>query len=462
MILTDQTTRLNHRLIIWLLGAGYTLFVIYGSLVPLHFRPIPFQQAILYFRHIPYLSIDINGRADWVANIILFIPLPFLWLSILLPKKRISNTTASSFFVFFSCVVLSISIEFTQIFFPPRTVSLNDIIAEGIGAVIGIACWLSFGRNFLTWLSRVKLFQTPISTAQQLLYLYLIGFLFYNLMPLDLTISIAEIYHKWKDGRIILTPFLFHKQEAPILIYGLLTDTVLWIIPAILAVFSSINAVTAWYRLTFFAALIEFLQIFVFTRVTNVNQIMMASVGAWIGVFLGTKLRHKWGGKTVVEKTKPPRYFLPPTVLLGLGGAIVWTIVIAIIFWYPFNFNTDKHFIHERLVNFIATPLTTYYYSTEYRALTELLHKTLFFIPLGAFLSLTVVNIKERHIKFLLHIFCISIMLLIGISIELGKILLPQKSPEITNSFLMLVGGLVGYFGAKQIYLKVFIGTKQH
>lgn len=197
---------INHKKIILFSGIGYMLFVVYGSLVPLNFHPLPLSKAISSFHNIPYLSLNINSRADWVANILLFIPLSFLWMSILHPKAKILNSTISSILIFLCCLALSITIEFTQMFFPPRTVSINDVLAESIGAVMGILFWLYFGRDFLRWLSEMKLFQTPVSMAHRLLWLYLGGFLFYNLMPFDLTISITEIYHKWKGGRIIIMP----------------------------------------------------------------------------------------------------------------------------------------------------------------------------------------------------------------------------------------------------------------
>ena len=58
----------------------YGAFVIYGSLVPLNFQPRPLAEAIDAFRNIRYLNLDIASRADWVANILLFVPLAFLTL----------------------------------------------------------------------------------------------------------------------------------------------------------------------------------------------------------------------------------------------------------------------------------------------------------------------------------------------------------------------------------------------
>ena len=49
----------------------YSIFVLYGSLVPLNIRPLGMTEALAQFSRIPYLSLDTFARADWVANILL-------------------------------------------------------------------------------------------------------------------------------------------------------------------------------------------------------------------------------------------------------------------------------------------------------------------------------------------------------------------------------------------------------
>jgi len=45
------------------------------------------------------------------------------------------------------CAALSAAIEFTQLWFPPRVSSLNDVLAETIGAVIGATTWVIAGQR---------------------------------------------------------------------------------------------------------------------------------------------------------------------------------------------------------------------------------------------------------------------------------------------------------------------------
>ena len=59
--------------------AAWVAFVIYGSLVPLDYHGIPWDVAVTRFSQIPFLDLGIDSRADWMANLLLFIPLAFFW-----------------------------------------------------------------------------------------------------------------------------------------------------------------------------------------------------------------------------------------------------------------------------------------------------------------------------------------------------------------------------------------------
>ena len=80
------------------LAIAYTLFVIYGSLVPLNFQHHSWQEASEAFRNIRYLNLEIGNRADWVANILLFVPLAFVWLGTLWHSKSISWRVTATLF----------------------------------------------------------------------------------------------------------------------------------------------------------------------------------------------------------------------------------------------------------------------------------------------------------------------------------------------------------------------------
>ena len=444
----------RYRRIIFFAALGYTFFVIYGSLVPLDFRVIPLSEAIIKFQNIRYLSIGAFSRADWVANIILFVPLSFLWMSAAMPRVKIRTAKIAirAIVIFPCCVALSAIIEFSQFYFPPRTVSINDLFAETIGAFVGILIWICWGRAFLRWISDWEMVQTPFSLAQRLLGIYLGGFLFYSLMPFDLTISITEIYHKWKAGRILIAPLSFLGKEPVQMLYECTTEIGLWIPPALLWMFCSIQrAGNIWLKLIGIAVFIEFSQIFVFSRVTDIGDIILASVGSGIGVYCGSILRRKFG----IETAGISNLNLPRISIWAFGIVLIWIFVLVIMFWYPFDFYFEKHFIHDRLFHFAKAPLTTYYYSTEYRAITEVFHKVLFFLPLGISLSVALLHGRGKLPNFILNFLGISIIVITALSLELGQVLLPNKFADISDCFFMLLGGITGFIGTQKIHQKI-------
>src|SRR5262249_17055451 len=60
------------------LTLGYLALVVYGSLVPLHFRFVSPREAIAQYQDAMSSSLDFKSRSDWAANFLLFIPLGFL------------------------------------------------------------------------------------------------------------------------------------------------------------------------------------------------------------------------------------------------------------------------------------------------------------------------------------------------------------------------------------------------
>ncbi|TCV88113.1 VanZ family protein [Sulfurirhabdus autotrophica] len=424
-------------------GLAYLTFVIYGSLVPLDFHNRSWDNAWQAFMAIPYLNLGIGSRADWVANILLFIPLAFIWLGILWHRSNFGLRVLSTLTILFCAFALSIGIEFTQLFFPPRTVSLNDIIAESIGACIGIFLWWIYGEKLLSWLTRWSLAKGNTGLAERLLFLYLFGLFGYNLLPLDLTLSPIEIYHKWKEGRVILIPFSYIFENPQQALYGVISDVAIWAPVAFLWQLASTRpAFSIWLYVISASALLEFLQLFVYTRVSNVTQILTAALGAVIGLQLVNLFKNeKLGAATAHSRKSNGALHL----ILWLAATLFWTAIIITVFWYPFDFHFSREFAAKNLPGMLRVPFLTYYYGTEYRAITEVLHKMGFFLPLGALLGLGVTQIHHYSWRQFAGWFAILSISLFALGIELGQAFLPGKFADITDWMLETLGGILGY-----------------
>ncbi|MCE9545372.1 MAG: VanZ family protein [Planctomycetia bacterium] len=283
----------------------YLSFAIYGSLVPLKFQRMNLATAWEKFCHVPYLPLGLASRADWVANILLFIPLAYLAMAALTADVRgKSRYWMAVVLVIFCGASLSVTIELVQLWFPPRTVSVNDIVAETLGTLIGTAVWILLGDAVTQWLRSYSQSQRS-EQIHRLLEFYLAGLVVYSLLPLDLTISPMELWHKYREGRLVLIPFseLRWSWAGPVqnfAPYLLLTDMATFVPVGMYL----IDAWTKPRRLRSvlhatllgagFAAAIEVAQLAVFSRTTSTTQIISETLGACVGAALMRRWYLSW------------------------------------------------------------------------------------------------------------------------------------------------------------------------
>lgn len=421
------------RLLLWL-ALAYLVFVVYGSLVPLEFRAMPLDDAIVAFRNLPFLNLGIGSRADWVANLLLFVPLAFLWTAVLALGRGGPIGVLASLFVAGACVALSLGIEFTQLFFPQRTVSQNDIMAESVGGLLGIVAWWSFGSRALAWYESWRLARTPADLAERLAWAYLVAIYAYNLLPLDLTLSAVELFHKWREGKLHLIPFSALPAEPVEAIYELASDAALWAVLAVLwALKGAASRFSPWQMTLFSALLLEVLQLFVYSRVSDVTDLITAGVGGALGAWGVRAFR---GG--AAQGNIAYRAWLAPSL------AIAWLGLLVGVFWYPFNFDASGAPLRERLDFLVRVPFVTYYFGSEFRAITEVFHKVTFFAPFGGLLAWWVSGLSWRWREWA-GFLAIVMIFAAAFGIELGQVLLPGKVADSTDAVLEVVGGVSGY-----------------
>jgi glycopeptide antibiotics resistance protein len=397
--------------LLWV-ALAYTAFVVYGSLVPLDFRSLPWQEALARFQNLPWLTLGIEARADWVANILLFIPLAFLWLGVLWRHQSLGWGMVASLLVLLAAGLLSLAIEFIQIFFPPRTTSLNDLVAESLGALIGVAAWWLSGPRLLAWLEAWGSAHGPLRQSERWLVVWLVGLFLYNLLPLDLTLSPVELYHKFKAGRVVLVPFAALPHDPVQAVYELVTDVMVWMPVAWWWRVGGVSFLRTVAYTVGAAQVLEFLQLWVYSRVADVTDVLTAAGGGMLGA-----------GMTAIRWAALPRWAWTITALAWLG-------ILLGLFWYPFDFRSEAQAADEIL----RAPLTIYYFGTEFRAATEVLHKVLFFLPLGFCLGAA---LKRRWL---------AVVLGAGVAgtVEIGQLFLPTKYADFTDWALETAGVALG------------------
>lgn len=430
-----------------LLALVYTLFVVYGSLVPLEFRPLSWETAVARFGAMPFLKLGIGSRADWMANLLLFIPLTFVWMGVLSASGTLLGRLTATLVLIPLATALSLGIEFVQLFFPQRTVSQNDVFAETLGGVLGVALWWAAGARFTVWLRGWRQAHSRAALAERIAWTYFAGVLVYNVLPLDLTISAVEIFHKWQDGRVNLIPFARLPADPFYAVYEIATDALLWTPLALLwRLDGKRGPWRAWGMTLATAATLEVLQLFVFSRVSDVTDLFTAAVGATLGTTIASRLRSRAPHEDITVDRFPSaamRRWTP------FALSALWMAALALVFWFPFDFRTDGAFVRSRLDFVLRVPFEVYYFGTEYRAITEVLRKTLFFAPLGALLAWGVA-LQPWRLRAPLFLLALLLLAAVPAAVEFGQVMLPHKIADTTDWFLAWAGGLAGYALARR------------
>jgi glycopeptide antibiotics resistance protein len=422
----------------------YLAFVVYGSIVPLDFNPMAPAAAIDAFTALLRSGPAIDSHLDFATNVLLSIPLAFLWTGALWPGRNFALRLLVSIAVFCACVAVSVSVEFLQLFFRGRTASRDDILAQAIGEVIGITLWWLAGTRVMRWIDSLPRARSRNDLAQRFLIVYLLLMFGYNVLPLDLSISPVEIYHKWHEGRVLIVPFSWPFADRAQAVYGLASDVAIWVPVGFLWRLSSRrSSLFLWMSASALAALIELLQLFVYSRVSDTTDVLTAAAGAALGV----------GSARIVTRFAPERPSAPVGTRAAarshaapwLAALLIWLGVEAVVFWYPFNFSFEPEFVRQRLQALSHVPLEAYFYSTELRAVTEVLHKIGFMLPLGIILGGLTASFPARVAPVLVRAGSVLFICAVAAGIELVQVLLPEKVADLTDWFLEVFGGVAGY-----------------
>lgn len=412
---------------------AYLVFVVYGSLVPLEYEAIAWADAIDRFVHIPYLSLALGHRADLVANLLLFIPLTFCAMG---ATDRCQAGTAWTRGVCIAAagVALSCGIEFTQIFFPARTVSLNDIIAESSGGLAGVVLYMRFGR--VAGIHLLKAWQRHVGQAQALRLLlgYTIVLVLYQLLPLDLTLSLTELYRKYKEHRITLIPFTdvswTHMNSSAI--------KILFMVPVgyMAGVWNRRRPGATWVAASFgllAAGGIEFLQLFVYRRYCSMTDVVLGVVGAIAGGYLSTRF-----GPAATKPLPPSDWWQRWARPAAVTAACVWAVYLLGQAWKPFDPAPIEGTLWQHIWSQVQIPFYHQYYVSEFEAITQLLRNFLALFMFGILFRAAV----PRELPVVVGT---VISVVVAMLPESGQFLLEGRFADITIMGAHVAGAWCGY-----------------
>ena len=351
---------------------GYAAFVVYGSLVPLDFHPMPLAQAWAAFQRIPFLELGIASRADWVANGVLYLPLA-LFATRAASHRGLAPLPAAALAVLV-CAAIAVAVEFTQQFFPPRTVSQNDLLAEGLGSLAGAlaACWLGgwFDRLLSAWAGGGSAL-----LGRRLLELYAAAYLLLCFFPYDLLLSAQEVADKRESA---LWGWLLAANDRGLLfaLLQLAVEAMLSAPIGVLLARATPGRPPGGLRAAALGALLGLLieggQFFIASGVSQGASVVSRSLGVALGALLAPWLQARGvaGGRAALRRAALLLYLLCLPALLLVNGY----------FSHPVQGFDDaaKAWQAVRLM-----PFYYHYYTTEAVALFSMGSVAIAYLPLA-------------------------------------------------------------------------------
>ncbi|MGE5176500.1 MAG: VanZ family protein [Hyphomicrobiales bacterium] len=272
---------------------GYTLFVVYGCLVPLRFVWVSWAEAWRLYAPIRTLHPGHLFRTDFAANVVLFAPFAFLWAGVVDARARGAAGWLRSAAVWTAGLLFVLGLEFAQIYVPARSVSLWDVIAGAIGAAVGVVAWWIAADRVRAAVHRWQAARGEVGLARWLLPPYVVFVLLYDLLPLDLTSSPPAILDKWHRGMIRLVPFSGLSGHPLGVAWALASEILLWIPVTGLWTIGRGNPIAGWCLTVILAIGIETAQVLVRSRISDVTDVLCAAAGAAIGVWIGGRVRSR-------------------------------------------------------------------------------------------------------------------------------------------------------------------------
>ncbi|MBN2702320.1 MAG: VanZ family protein [Methylothermaceae bacterium] len=415
-------------LLLFLLYLG---FVVYGSLIPFELRPLTLDQAIARFHNIAYLKLGAASRADWIANIVLYVPLAFLCCGALLGLRQTHRESAAILvFVFAFSIALAVAVEFTQQFFAPRTVSLNDLLAETLGTAAGIGLWL-FGRRHIVWLLD-SFTRGGRESVQAAAITYAFFYFILALFPYDFVVSGDELLSKLASANVgwVIAPACGGIHCVARLIGELVAIAPLGLLLILIRPYFA-------YRQLFFIGLgfglgLEILQIFLISGTAQGASALMRGIGLFSGGMTG-QLLLRWGVDTMA-------HLLRRTIPL-LALPYIPTLV-AINGWFTSSWLSLSQGL-AKIADLRFIPFYYHYFTSEPTAMASLLANAAMYAPIGVALWAwrRSSRLPDRGGTKPAALAAAGLAL----PLEMGKLWLEGRHPDLSNLLIAAASATISY-----------------
>ena len=415
-----------HRNLLFGLGVGYAVLLIYASLMPFDFsfKSSWSDQYRFFWSHWPLNPGARISGSDVLSNLVLYTPLGW----VITVRLRLSNFN-SIFSLAVSgiiCSLTSLFVEVLQIVTISRVASGSDWLLNTISGTAGSFLGLAAGKK--VWISGIDWLKSswqrkPVVIAA----LILAGLKAADaLSPFMPTILLKQVGRNFKRSFFYLDlGFAAHPWHWWVfkvgLVYGCLT---LLFSSCLENKFRFLRLAQAVFVVGVFCLSLEVGKLFIVSRIFNAANV----VSGWLGCIGGLGIGLLSGKRKNIEK-------------LNWGIALI-LLYIFYLAWFPFDFNWRMELIPARLPSVLKL-LPLY----DYAMGASLNHARLFVQSI--FLTAMLVYLlkirfgwfkREGYGVWTAAIFCA----VLGILQEGGQLFLASRHPSFTDIYCFAAGGCLG------------------
>jgi VanZ family protein len=435
------------------LAIGRAALTVYGNLIPFEFRPSSLGEAAAAFREISYFTPSMTeARGDWMVSVVLFAAFAFTVMAAVSVDCPWDVGVGAAVLVVPASVLFSVAIEFLQVFFPPRTVSVNDIVVESLGAWAGVGLWRAAGQRLTDWWRRLAAARSVPALARLVLPGYLVLLVAVELMPFDLVLGASELVLKFEEGKIHMLPL--HDLATPAALLGKAVSNAACFFPV--GLLAALGSRRAWGRREWrraarlalaLAAAVELGQLLVYSRFCDPTDIVIGTAAVLAGAWVGTRYPYltDWAARGVGKRRWDGR--------VVAAALVAWSLLL--VNWWPCDFTTDPtRFQREPddgettgLRHMYWLPLLDYCWGNKYQALDQFGRRLAGFRPLGVLAALWLRRTARPHAGWVVGVLAVAL----PVAIETGKYFLPSHSPSVTNTLIETSGVVLGFLLARHL-----------
>ena len=437
MIPTQLASGSGRRKSLTIAAGCYLLFVVYGSLVPLEFHSRPVETAWRDFLATGYLVLGVESRADWVANILLYMPLAYLLSAAFAGGTRSALTRViASGAAWVACAAVALAVEFAQLFFPPRTVSLNDIVAEFIGSGLGVGIWLKWGDALerLWW----QMQRGGLPAIRSAVVVYVLAYATLSLFPYDFLVSAQEFSAKLVGDKygLLLAPGACDRLS--ICTAKLVAEIIVVIPLGVLLGMALGKTAQHTYAIAVVCGIvlgvtIETVQLLIASGVSQGVSVLTRAAGVAAGIALHRHMRWRW-----LSDLQP---YAVRAVLLASPAYLL------VLMWASGLFSADwagVDYARANLQEVNWLPFFYHYYSTETDALRSAMICAAMYMPVGLIYWMWTLRRSHTYSDGF-ALFPALIAAPLALAIEMGKLFVPGKHPDPTDVLIATVAAVAAY-----------------